>query len=432
MRIAVVGSGISGLASAWLLSRDHEVTLFEAQDYLGGHTHTHRIESHGREYAVDTGFIVYNTRNYPLLTQLFEQLGVESQATTMSFSVLNRSSGLEYNATSLNGLFCQRRNLLSPRFLGMLRDLLRFYREAPRAVLKESEGVTLEEYLSAHRYGSAFREDHLIPMACALWSCPRQAVLQFPVSHLLQFMANHQMLQVTGRPQWRVVKGGSSSYVAALRARWKVTERLRSPVRAVRRTGTDVEVRTDQGGERFDHVVLACHCDQTLGLLSDPSQQEHEILGGIPYQTNDVVLHTDRSVLPKNPRAWAAWNALIPQDPASTCSVSYCMNILQGLDSLESLIVSLNATEHIDPRKIIKRMTYEHPVFSREALIAQKRKGEIQGDRRTWFAGAYWGWGFHEDGMRSAVEIARAFRVKWPCEPSLSQSHDRPWQEAAA
>ncbi len=419
MRIAVIGSGISGLAAAWLLSRDHEVTLFEAQDRLGGHTDTHRVEVGGRCYAVDSGFIVYNPRHYPLLTRLFSELGIESQPTTMSFAVRNDSSGLQYNATDLNRLFCQRRNLLAPRFLGMVRDLLRFYREAPAALSNESDDVSVGEYLHRHRYGRAFGEDHLVPMASALWSCPPGEVLSFSIRHLVQFLTNHQMLQVSGRPQWFVVKGGSASYVRALRSRWKVQVQVSQPVRSVRRSDLEVEIRTDQGWQRFDHVVLACHSDQALALLSDAHAAEREILEQIPYHSNDVVLHNDPAVLPSKRSTWAAWNVLIPRAPSSGFCVSYCMDLLQGHQAPEPFIVSLNATAHIQPDRIIKRMCYEHPVFSRAAVVAQKRKAEIQGERRTWFAGSYWGWGFHEDGMRSAVEIARAFGMKWP-EPQWS------------
>lgn len=414
MRIAVIGSGISGLASAWLLSREHQVTLYEAQDYLGGHTHTHQVALRDGNFAVDSGFIVFNSRNYPLLSALFAELGVASQPTTMSFAVRSERSGLEYNATNLDGLFCQRRNLLSPRFLGMVRDLLRFYRRAPEVLLDEERDPTLEEYLLAGNYGEAFRDDHLVPMAAALWSCPPARVLAFPVRHLVQFMVNHQMLQVAGRPAWRVVKGGSSRYVAALRSRWSVEERLSVPVRAVRRSGSQVEIRTDGGVEFFDHAVIACHSDQALALLLDASAAEREILGAIAYQSNEAVLHTDATVLPTRQSTWAAWNVLVSGREDSRYIVSYCMNLLQGLAASKPLIVSLNARERVDQHQIIRRMQYEHPVFTRGAVAAQARKAEIQGTRRTWYAGAYWGWGFHEDGMRSAVSIARAFGVNWP------------------
>ncbi len=418
MRIAVIGSGIAGLASAWLLSGEHardrhEVVLFEANDYLGGHTHTHAIELQGREYAVDTGFIVHNPAHYPLLTALFSELGVESQPTTMSFSVRNEASGLEYNATDLDSLFCQRRNLVSPRFWGMLRDLFRFYREAPALLASPGEGPTLGDYLAQGGYGAMFRDQHLVPMASALWSSASARILSFPARYLVQFMANHQMLQVSDRPQWRVVRGGSSSYVRAMRELWGVQERSSLPVRMILRDSDGVTVFTDDGAERFDQIVLACHSDQSLRLLSDASEAERSILGAMPYQANDTVLHTDASLLPKRRKAWAAWNAAIPRDPADVCTVSYCMNLLQGIDAPIPLVVTLNRTDAIDPTKILRRMQYHHPVYSHASVSAQKRKAEIQGQRRTWFAGAYWGWGFHEDGMRSAVEVAQALGVRW-------------------
>lgn len=408
MRIAIVGSGISGLAAAWLLQREHEVTLFEAADRIGGHTHTHDIRLYGRDYRVDTGFIVFNQAHYPLLSRLFEELDVPSQATTMSFSVHSELSGVEYNAGSLDGLFCQRRNLLSPRFLGMVRDLLRFYRESPELLDSDGAGPTLGEYLYANRYGDAFRDEHLLPMASALWSTPSQRVFAFPARYLVQFMANHQMLQVAGRPQWRVVQGGSDRYVQALRARWNVHERIACPVRTLRRDDDGVSVVSDAGEERFDQVVLACHSDQALRLLEDADDGERDILGAMRYQLNDTVLHTDARLLPRQRKAWAAWNAHVPREPVAACTVSYCMNLLQGIDSPEPLVVTLNRSDVIDPDKILRRMRYEHPVYDLACVAAQRRKHEIQGQRRTWFAGAYWGWGFHEDGMRSAVEVAAA------------------------
>jgi predicted NAD/FAD-binding protein len=414
MRIAVVGSGIAGLASAWLLSREHEVTLFESAGYFGGHTHTHDVVQQGRSYRIDSGFIVHNPRHYPLLTQMFDEIGVASQPTTMSFSVHSEASGLEYNATTLDTLFCQRRNLASPRFIGMVRDLMRFYREAPAMLQYPDDTTTLGEYLERCGYGAAFRDDHLIPMASALWSSPPAQILAFPVRYLLQFMANHQMLQLNDRPQWRVVRGGSSTYVQALHARWPVHERLNCPVRSVRRTESQVQVDSAAGSESYDQLVLACHSDQALALLVDASEREHAILGAMPYQANDTVLHTDASVLPVRRKAWAAWNAWLPKNPDEACTVSYCMNLLQGIDSPEPFVVTLNRTAAIDPRKILARMRYHHPLYTRGSVAAQSRRQEIQGHRRTWFAGAYWGWGFHEDGIRSAVDVAQALGVRWP------------------
>jgi len=424
MRVAIVGSGIAGLASAWLLSQDaqREVVLFEAEDRLGGHTHTHEIDLDGRRYSVDTGFIVHNPAHYPLLHALFAELGVESQPTTMSFSVREEASGLEYNATDLDALFCQRRNLLSPRFWGMLRDLMRFYRESPALLDAPGDGPTLGEYLDAGRYGAMFRDLHLVPMASALWSSPSARILSFPAKYLVRFMANHQMLQVENRPEWRVVRGGSSSYIRALRERWRVRERLSTPVRMILRDDDGVSVFTDGGAERFDQLVLACHSDQALALLCDASDSERGILGAMPYQANDTVLHTDARLLPRRRKAWAAWNAFVPRDPGDACTVSYCMNLLQGIDAPEPFVVTLNRSEAIDPAKILRRMRYHHPIYSHGSVAAQQRKAEIQGRRRTWFAGAYWGWGFHEDGMRSAVEVARALGVRWPIAAAAASS----------
>jgi predicted NAD/FAD-binding protein len=409
MRVAVIGSGIAGLASARLLSRKHAVTLFEANAYPGGHTHTHAIHMDGRDYTVDTGFIVHNRAHYPLLSALFDDLGVETQPTTMSFSVRNQASGLEYNAANLDTLFCQRRNLLSPRFLGMIRDLMRFYREAPALLEESGEGPSLGEYLERGGYGAAFRDEHLVPMASALWSSPSAAVLGFPAHYLVQFMANHQMLSLSGRPEWRVVTGGSRRYVDAMRARWSVDERLNTPVLAVRRGDDAVDLVTPAGTQSFDEVVLACHSNQALALLADADDTERSILSAMTYQANDTVLHTDASLLPRSRKAWAAWNAFIPADPGDACTVSYCMNLLQGFSSPEPFVVTLNRSNAIDPKRILRRMSYEHPVYTHASVAAQTRKAEIQGRRRVWFAGAYWGWGFHEDGIRSAVELAHDF-----------------------
>ncbi|WP_045770483.1 NAD(P)/FAD-dependent oxidoreductase [Xanthomonas albilineans] len=414
-RIAVVGSGIAGLGAAWLLSQRHEVTLYEAADYLGGHTHTHAIALDGVEYAVDSGFIVFNPQHYPLLSTLFAQLGVASQPTTMSFSVHEARTGLEYNAGNLDGLFCQRRNLLSPRFWRMLRDLRRFYQHAPQVLHDPTMAqLTLGEFLQRHGYSEVFRDAHLVPMASALWSSPSRQILDFPIRQLIGFMANHHMLQFSGRPQWQVVRGGSNSYVRALRSRWQVRERIATPVRAVQRLAAGVSVQTDTGAEHYDAVVLACHADDALRLLADPSTAETEILGGLHYQENDTVLHTDARVLPRDRRAWAAWNAHVPADPHAPCTVSYWMNALQSIDAPQPFIVSLNCSDAIDPAKILRRMRYRHPLQTSGSVAAQARKGEIQGQKNTWFAGAGWGFGFHEDGLRSAVEVATALGVSWP------------------
>jgi predicted NAD/FAD-binding protein len=296
----------------------------------------------------------------------------------------------------------------------MVRDILRFYREAPALLERSDTGPTISDYLAEHRYSAAFRDDHLIPMASALWSSPTREVLNFPAKYLVQFMSNHQMMQARGRPQWRVVKGGSREYVRALRLGWRVKERSSSPVRRVRRHPMHVDVETGVGNERFDQVVMACHSDQALALLADASPIERDVLGAITYQENDTVLHTDASQLPAHRKAWAAWNAIVPIDASEHCTVSYCMNHLQSLECAEPIVVTLNRTAHIDPSRILKRMRYHHPLYSHASVAAQARKPDIQGQNRTWFAGAYWGWGFHEDGMRSAVDVARGLGVRWP------------------
>ncbi len=410
----MVGSGIAGLGSAWLLSRKHDVVLFEAGSYLGGHTHTHEIELGGRSYAVDTGFIVFNEANYPLLTRMLAELDVASQETTMSFSVHDEGNGFQYNAGTLGGLLAQPSNLVRPRFWRMLRDLRRFYREAPEILQDASQDCTLGDYLQRNSYSREFRDDHIVPMASALWSSPSQTILQFPMSHLVKFMANHHMLQVSDRPQWRVVQGGSSSYVRALRARWNVEERVQTPVNGIRRVAQGVMVASSAGDEAFEQVVLACHADDALRLLQDPSQEEASILGDITYQDNEAILHTDVRVLPPRRRAWAAWNAHVPTQQDAACSVSYWMNALQSLDAPEEFIVTLNRRADIDPDRVLRRLHYRHPHQTLASVAAQSRKAEIQGVNRTWFAGAGWGHGFHEDGLRSGVEVASALGVEWP------------------
>jgi hypothetical protein len=413
MKIAVVGSGISGLGAAWLLSREHEVTVFEANDYVGGHTHTHDITLGDRHYRVDTGFIVCNPDHYPHFFRMLGELGVETQDTTMSFAVRHERSGLEYNATDLDRLFVQRRNLLSPRFWSMVRGILKFYREAPALLDLPDQGPDLGDYLDMNGYSAAFRDDHLVPMASALWSSPSAQILKFPAKYLVAFMANHQMMVTGDRKPWRVVRGGSNSYVRAMLANAAFTVRTNTPVRSVRRDEHGVDVQIAGGSERFDQIVFACHSDQALALLADASEREREILGAITFQDNDTVLHTDVRLLPKRRKAWAAWNALILDDDRDQCTVTYDMNQLQGIAAPENFCVTLNCTDRIDPAKILKRLRYQHPIYTRESVAAQARRGEISGHRRTWYAGAYWGWGFHEDGMRSAVDVARALGLRW-------------------
>lgn len=406
-RIAVVGSGVAGLGAAWRLSADNDVILFESADRLGGHVHTHEIDLDGRRHSVDTGFIVFNHAHYPLLTALFDELDVATQPTTMGFSVQDARNGLEYNATDLDGLFAQRRNLVSPRFWGMLRDLRRFYREAPRLLQQPDDGPSLGDYMKSRQYGDAFIDDHLVPMASALWSSPASTILDFPAKYLVRFMQQHQMLQLDGRPQWRVVRGGSQRYVDALETRWRADVRLRLRVlRVARRRDGRVDVCTARGTEVFDQVVLACHGDDALALLDDPSTEERAVLGAIAYQDNDTVLHTDARLLPTRRKAWAAWNAFVPPDRRDACTVSYCMNLLQSIDARQPIVVTLNRTHEIATDRIIARMRYRHPVYSHASVAAQACVPGISGGDRIWYAGAWCGFGFHEDGLRSGYAAA--------------------------
>ena len=406
MRIAIVGSGISGLVCAHLLHGAHDVTLFEAGEHAGGHTHTVDIELHGRVHAVDTGFIVFNDRTYPNFTRLLARLEVARQPTTMSFSVRCDRTGLEYNGSTLNQLFIQRRNVVRPSFLRMIGDILRFNREAPRTLGTPAAGRPLRELLAAGGYSKGFVEHYLVPMGSAIWSMPPARLLDFPAGFFVRFFSNHGLLSVSDRPQWFVIEGGSRSYVERLLAPLRDRVRLRTPVMAVKRTAGGVEL---EPGGRFDHVILACHSDQALRLLADPTPAEREILGALPYQENEVVLHTDASLLPRRRGAWAAWNYRIPREKQETVAVTYHMNALQGLEAPEELCVTLNRTAEIDPARVRGRYRYAHPVYTLEGLAAQRRHAEISGVSGTHFCGAYWGYGFHEDGVNSALAVCKAF-----------------------
>lgn len=408
MRIAVVGGGVAGLYAAWHLAEHHAVTLYEACDRIGGHTDTHTVDGPDGPLAVDTGFIVFNREHYPLFGAWLDRLGVASRASDMSFGVHSEVSGLEYNATRLDTLYCQRRNLLRPRFHGMVLDILRFYRRAPRLLVELDERITLGEWLAGSGLGRAFADDHLVPMAAALWSSPGQDILRFPMRYLLEFMNNHRMLQVAGRPVWRTVVGGSQRYVEAALSRFSGTLRLATPVRGLRRIDHGVELRTDGGPECYDVAVMACHADQALALIDAPSAQEAEVLGAFSYQDNDVVLHTDSRRMPRRRKAWASWNVRRDRDAPDEAAISYWMNALQGLPGPTQYIVSLNQTDKIDPNAILVRRHYRHPIYTPEARAAQRRLGEISGRDRLYFCGACWGWGFHEDAVRSAQRVIDA------------------------
>ena len=414
-RIAVIGAGVSGLTTAWLLSEKYDVELFEAGDYAGGHTNTEMVTAGGREWPVNTGFIVFNDWTYPNFMKLMDRLGVASEVSDMSFSVDCHSSGLQYNGTSLNTLFAQRSNLLNLPFLRMIQEILRFNKEsrADLAAGNIEDTETLGEYLNRNGYSRYFRQYYIVPMGAAIWSAPEIVLEQFPIRFFLQFFNNHGMLSVDDRPTWRVISGGSARYVDAMMERLGDRTHLNSPVSSVVREPDHVVVTVNHEHHHFDQVVFACHSDQALGMIADPSAKELEILGAITYQRNDVVLHTDRSVLPSNRRAWAAWNYFIPQHSTEPVSVTYNMNILQNFDEApETFCVTLNRSQDIDPERVIKCFDYAHPVFTLEAVAAQKRYDEIGGHNRSHFCGAYWFNGFHEDGVSSALRVTRALGVE--------------------
>ena len=411
MKIAIIGSGVSGNTLAWHLSKQHEVTVFEADGHIGGHTHTHEIDAFGKRYNIDTGFIVYNDWTYPNFIEMLNTLGVETQSSDMSFSVHDEASGLEYNGTSLNSLFAQRRNLFRPSFIGMIRDILRFNQEAPALLDEHQADMPFGEYLKLNGYGEKFIAHYVIPMGSAIWSASPDQMFEFPAKFFIRFFHNHGMLSVSDRPEWRVIKGGSKAYVEKLTQAFKDNIRLNTPIESVQRKNEGVIVKPkNQAAELFDWVFFACHSDQALAILEDASNDEIEILGGIPYQNNQIVLHTDMSLMPKKKLAWAAWNYHITKQPLNLAAVTYNMNILQSLESPEPFLVTLNHTSQIDPNKIIKTLNYTHPVFTPKGIAAQLRHAEISGVNRTGYAGAYWRNGFHEDGVASALAALEHFQ----------------------
>ncbi len=427
-RIAIIGAGISGLAAAWLLSRTHEVTLYEAAPRLGGHSHT--VEAQG--VPVDTGFIVYNEPAYPNLTALFAHLGVATQASNMSFSVSLRNPALEYAGSDLAGLFAQKRNLLNPRFFAMLRDLVRFYREAPQAAARTPE-MSLRDFLREGAYGGAFAEDHLYPMIAAIWSCPAGRAGDLPAAAFVRFCENHGLLKLTSRPVWRSVAGGSREYVARLRAAFSGTVRSGNGVTEIRRSESSVLVR-DQSGDsaRFDQVVVACHADTALQLISTPTAREQALLGAFRYTSNETYLHSDTSFMPRRKAAWAAWNYAGQRGEQAEICVTYWMNRLQDLPTKQNWFVTLNPPR--EPSGIVLRQTYEHPMFDLAALRAQKNLWALQGADRLWFCGAYFGAGFHEDGLQAGLAVAEALggaRRPWNVADESGRIHLPPAMLAA-
>lgn len=411
MKIAIVGSGVSGLVSAYLLSKDHHVTLFESEDRIGGHTNTVDVELDGERYGVDTGFIVFNERTYPNFCNLLDRLDVPSQPSDMSFSVTCERSGQEYATHSARGLFARRRNLLDLRFHRMIREILRFNRESISA-RGLGDDLTLADYLEAGGFSKRFIDLYIVPMGAAIWSADPERFLNFPALTFIRFFANHGLLDHKNPLTWRVVRGGSKSYVDALLERTRAEVHTSCPVLSARRHSDAVELLLPDGVRaRFDHAIFACHSDQALSLLEDRSDVESNILGEIEYQPNQTALHTDATVMPSRTDAWASWNYRIPASSQGSVAVTYDMNRLQGIRSDKSLLVTLNCDDRIDPSKVLRRFTYHHPVYTTRTVRAQKQRSAIDGTGRTHFCGAYWGHGFHEDGVKSALDVCERFGV---------------------
>lgn len=406
MRIAIVGGGIAGLYTAHLLHPHHDIQVFEAGDYPGGHTNTVDATVDGVTTAVDTGFIVHNDRNYPLFTALLDELGVAAQDGEMSFSMSCALSGLEYSGSSLNTLFAQRRNLLRPSFYRMLSEILRFNRLSD-TLINAPPALNLADFLAEHQFSGPVVDDYLVPMAAAIWSSDPLLILDFPAAYFGRFFHNHGLLSVNDRPQWRTISGGSRNYVAPLIAPFRDKVQLNTPVDTIHRAPDHVLVKArNQEARRFDQVVLACHSDQALRMLADATLAEREILGAIAFQDNDTLLHTDSTMLPRSQRAWAAWNYYRFQSDAREVCVTYHMSLLQKLNTPQPLLVSLNATDRINPDRVLRRIRYRHPVYSTASVRARSRWEEISGQNRTHYCGAYWGYGFHEDGVRSGKVVA--------------------------
>lgn len=410
MKIAVIGSGISGNVAAYHLNKSHDITVYEANDYIGGHTHTHEISHKGKQYCVDTGFIVFNHKTYPNFIALLDELGVEEQLSTMSFGVKCDKTGLEYMGSTINSLFAQRRNIFRPSFWRMILDILRFNREATDLLQASSDDISLGDYLEQHKYSPVFINHYLVPMAAAVWSADLKLMFEFPARYLIRFFHNHGLLSVNDRPDWYVIKGGSKTYANALTSAFKHKIKLSTPVTQVERIDGGVRVTSSEGEETFDAVFFACHSDQALKMIKSPTDAEKQILGAIKYQDNEVVLHTDASVMPKRKIAWAAWNYHLLEGDQSRVPVTYNMNILQSLDCEDQFCVTLNNSDAIDQSKVLKRLNYHHPIYTKESVAAQARHAEINANR-FYFCGAYWRYGFHEDGVVSAMEAIKQFEV---------------------
>lgn len=419
----MIGSGISGLVCARLMMRDHQVSVFEADSRIGGHSNTVSVPVDDTVHHIDTGFIVYNDKTYPVFSSILDDLGVRTQPTSMSFSVRCDRTGLEYNGTSLNGLFAQRRNLVRPSFLKMLRDIHRFNQQGPRDCHTVSPELTVATYLAERGYSRQFAEQYLLPMGAAIWSCPCRDFAQFPIRFILEFYVHHGLLSLRDRPVWRIVQGGSREYVRRLSAPFEHRIQLNCPVSSVHRAMDHVTVCHRNGQEKFDEIVFACHSDQALRLLSDADQLETELLSAFPYSSNTAVLHTDETVLPVRRRAWASWNYHIARQDSVRPAVTYNMNILQHIQSPHTFCVTLNEQHLIDPGKVLAEFRYSHPQFTTQRTSVQQRHPEVIRHRRTSFCGAYWRNGFHEDGVLSALAVCRQFGISgWTADTEASPS----------
>ena len=411
MKIAIIGSGISGLTVAYLLNRKHDVTIFEANDYIGGHTHTHKVNIDGKKYSVDTGFIVYNERTYPNFIKLLDLLNVERQLSTMGFSVKSISKDYEYAGESLNSLFAKRSNIFRFGFLRMLYEMYHFGKKADSSGIGLDASVTLGDYLKKEKYSGEFINYFIIPMGAAIWSTPANKVLNMPAYFFIKFFYNHGMLETINRPNWWVIKNGSSEYIKKIIRGFENKINLSTPVKTVARKKKGIEIQLAKKEEtlKFDSVIFATHSDQALEMLENPTDTEKDILSSIPYQKNEVLLHTDSSVLPRRKLSWASWNYQLDSDPALPVVLTYNMNILQSINCKETLCVTLNDHNSVDKTKILKKITYHHPLFNVKSIEAQKRKSEISGVNNTHYCGAYWRNGFHEDGVVSALDVCKDF-----------------------
>ena len=414
MKIAIIGSGISGLTSAYLLNRKHDVKIFEANDYIGGHTHTHNIDIDGSSYSVDTGFIVYNEKTYPNFIKLLDELNIERQLSTMGFSVKSATQDYEYAGESLNTLFAKRTNIFRISFWRMLYEMYHFGKKADSHGCGLDVSMTLGDYLIDKNYSSEFINYFIIPMGAAIWSTPANRVLNMPAYFFIKFFYNHGMLEIKNRPNWWVVKNGSSEYIKKIILGFEDKIYLSTPVHKVSRVedGVEIVLSKNENTLKFDCVVFATHSDQALAILEDPSNAEKDILGSIPYQKNKVLLHTDSSVLPRRKLAWASWNYQLDSDPNSPVILTYNMNILQTIEANKTFCVTLNDIDSVNENKILKKITYHHPLFTVKAIEAQKRKSEISGVNNTYYCGAYWRNGFHEDGVVSALDVCSLFGEK--------------------